>query len=275
MIGINLLLWGGGKNVPLFCFSRSFDLEEWSHPCLTVVCVIAMAVDMIGWWTCCPIWGDVMMVDQVIVGVVPLWGDCPMRLSHSGIVPSLRLSHSWHCLLWGSMGMPVPYQGDIRCCLCISGCWGPPRYLCGWSTAPSIQVKNLVENLTVFFSSWFAMVGNLFSDVCLCIHRTIGGFMNVVCVLFFSFQLFAQLFFALFWHGFCSCGCVFPVYWSYWLIVLMGLHDYPRMTWGFQIGIRRGCDGASGSLVRLIALLFSSLPTQGVLYVSLKSLLLG
>ena len=121
--------------------------------------------------------------------------------------------------------------------------------------------------------------GKSFSDVYMCIHRTIGGFMNVVCVLFFFFSvdmlLVCQLFFALFWHGFCSCGCVCPVYWSYWLIVLMGLHGYPRMTWGFQIGIRRGCDEASGSLVRLFALLFSSLPTQGVLYVSLKSLLLG
>ena len=215
---------------------------------------------------------------NVIVGVVPLWGDCPMRLSHSGIVPSLRLSHSWYCLLWVSMGMPVPYQGDIRCCLCISGCWGPPRYLCGWSTAPSIQVKNLVENLTVFFSSWFAMVGNLF-QMCTCVYiAQSGGYECCLCPFFFfsvDILLVCQLFFALFWHGFCSCGCVCPVYWSYWLIVLMGLHDYPRMTWGFQIGIRRGCDGASGSLVRLFALLFSSLPTQGVLYVSLKSLLLG
>ena len=31
--------------------------------------------------------------------------------------------------------------------------------------------------------------GKSFSDVYMCIHRTIGGFMNVVCVLFFSFQL--------------------------------------------------------------------------------------
>ena len=48
-----------------------------------------------------------------------------------------------------------------------------------------------MENLTVFFSSWFAMVGNLFQ---MCIHRTIGGFMNVVCVLFFLFQLTYFLF---------------------------------------------------------------------------------
>ena len=27
-----------------------------------------------------------------IVGVVPLWGDCPMRLSHSEFVLTLRLS---------------------------------------------------------------------------------------------------------------------------------------------------------------------------------------
>ena len=123
---------------------------------------------------------------DVIVGVVPLWGDCPMRLSHSGIVPSLRLSHSWHCLLWVNMGMPVPYQGDIRCCLCISGCWGPPRYLCGWSTAPSIQVKNLVENLTVFFSSWFAMVGNLF-QMCTCVYIAQSGGLWMLSVSFFFF----------------------------------------------------------------------------------------
>ena len=131
---------------------------------------------------------------NVIVGVVPLWGDCPMRLSHFGIVPSLRLSHSWHCLLWVSMGMPVPYQGDIRCCLCISGCWGPPRYLCGWSTAPSIQVKNLVENLTVFFSSWFAMVGNLF-QMCTCVYiAQSGGLWMLSVSFFFSFQLTCFLF---------------------------------------------------------------------------------
>ena len=117
--------------------------------------------------------------------------------------------------------------------------------------------------------------GNLF-QMCTCVYiAQSGGLWMLSVSFFFSFQLFVQLFFALFWHGFCSCGCVCPVYWSYWLIVLMGLHDCPRMTWGFQIGIRRGCDGASGSLVRLFALLFSSLPTQGVLYVSLKSLLLG
>ena len=36
--------------------------------------------------------------------------------------------------------------------------------------------------------------GKSFSDVYMCIHRTIGGFMNVVCVLFFFFFLFSCLF---------------------------------------------------------------------------------
>ena len=35
--------------------------------------------------------------------------------------------------------------------------------------------------------------GKSFSDVCMCIHRKIGGFMNVVCVLFFLFS----------WHASC------------------------------------------------------------------------
>ena len=92
------------------------------------------------------------------------------------------------------MGMPVPYQGDIRCCLCLCGCWGPPRYLCGWSTAPSIQVKNLVENLTVFFSSWFAMGEIFFRCVHVYTSHNRGVYECCLCPFFFSFQLTYFLF---------------------------------------------------------------------------------
>ena len=211
---------------------------------------------------------------DVIVGVVPLWGDCPMRLSHFGIVPSLRLSHSWYCLLWVSMGMPVPYQGDIRCCLCISGCWGPPRYLCGWSTAPSIKWKILWRTLLFSFhhgSPW----GKSFSDVYMCIHRTIGGFMNVVCVLFFFFSVVsATVFrFILAWFLFmwlCLSRLLIILVDSTYGPTWLPPDDMRIPVWN-QTRMRRS-QWKSSTLVCFVVFIFA---TQGVLYVSLKSLLLG
>ena len=123
---------------------------------------------------------------NVIVGVVPLWGDCPMRLSHSGIVPSLRLSHSWYCLLWAAWVCLCHTRGTFAVVCVLVDVGVHLDTFVGGPRRPPFKWKILWRTLLFSFhhgSPW----GKSFSDVYMCIHRTIGGFMNVVCVLFFFF----------------------------------------------------------------------------------------